>query len=493
MARATAKDPTRTKAKNAAVIEAVNENIHKLRDQLAQVEDLQQEGFPYRDAVRARAELQVRECIKCVFGERSPEFQQWKNYHFRTSSPSEVAETISLLQTLIAQLERKKLELQGLSLPTPAQAATSRPTLASRTSPSAAAAPVLSAATIQVQITEAPPPSPSAAMPVTMNLVPTQAASVNDRSVQPNVPAQEPTNSDDSFRSLPEKGDARHGMSPSDQAPAPQTAPSPPPPMTSHGPGVPSMPEPCEQVRDSANQGDASSAAPGPLSDPSAHLPDLSATAEYPNQSRSPDHASDRVLSAPPRPSVEPLQPSDLRSEASPPPVKVVRPPGDTLSPSDWDARVPDDPLDLVRKVCTRFHAFVRQLRLRLHDRATLDVQDEHDVHDLLYALLRYEFEEVAQTERPSGHLEAAPPAASLLPRHHIAVLTKKTKSGLGPREIAEQLTADAAAFPATAGHQTLFCFIYDPEGRIGNPRGLEAELTNVSDAQIIEVFIAPK
>jgi hypothetical protein len=80
----------------------------------------------------------------------------------------------------------------------------------------------------------------------------------------------------------------------------------------------------------------------------------------------------------------------------------------------------------------------------------------------------------------------------SLLPRHRLAVLAKMTKSGLGPRELAEQLTTDAAAFPA-AGHQTLFCFVYDPEGRIGNPRGLEAELTRVSDAQIVEVFIAPK
>lgn len=151
-----------------------------------------------------------------------------------------------------------------------------------------------------------------------------------------------------------------------------------------------------------------------------------------------------------------------------------------------------EDPLDLVRKVCTRFHAVVRQLRLRQDNRTTLDVQDEQDVHDLLYALLRYEFDEVAQTEWSADRPAAAPRAMSLLPRHRLAVLAKMTKSGLGPREIAEQLTADAAALPA-AGHQTLFYFVYDPEGRIGNPRGLEAELTRVSDAQIVEVFIAPK
>jgi hypothetical protein len=159
---------------------------------------------------------------------------------------------------------------------------------------------------------------------------------------------------------------------------------------------------------------------------------------------------------------------------------------------SDWSAGGLEDPLDLVRKVCTRFHAVVRQLRLRRDNRTTLDVQDELDVHDLLYTLLRYELDEVAQAEWPAGGRETPPRAMSLLPRHRLAILTMMTKSGLGPREIAEQLTADAAVFPATE-HQTLFCFIYDPEGRIGNPRGLEAELTRVSDTQIVEVLIAPK
>ena len=152
MPRATAKDPARTRAKHVAAIEAVNDNIRKLQDQLTQVEDLRQEGFPYRDAMRARAELQVRECIKCIFGERSPEFQQWKTYHLRTSSPSEVAETISLLQTLIAQLERKKLELQGIAPPVPSHVSTVRsaPAAPSPASPVAPAAPLASAAPAQI-------------------------------------------------------------------------------------------------------------------------------------------------------------------------------------------------------------------------------------------------------------------------------------------------------------------------------------------------------
>lgn len=495
MPRTAAKDPARTRAKHAAAIEAVNDNIRKLQDQLTQVEDLRQEGFPYRDAMRARAELQVRECIKYIFGERSPEFQQWKTYHLRTSSPSEVAETISLLQTLIAQLERKKLELQGLAPPASGHASTIRsaPAALPPVSTTATAGPVASAT--PARMTTLSPAAP-AAIPVTATLMADHTGRVDDHSVPLSRQANTPVHSDDLShdlpRPLPEQGDARHGLSPVDQAPAPQTAPSPPPPGTSQGPGVPSMPEPREQVRDSANQGDAPAAAPGPLSDPPTRLPDPIATARHPTQEHVPDRLPDHVQPEPPFPSAISVQPTEIRAEVSPPPATTAGAVGQISGPSDRSEGEPEDPLDLVRKVCTRFHAVVRQLRLRGDDRTTLDVQDEQDVHDLLYTLLRYEFDEVAQTEWPASRPATAPRAVSLLPRHRLAVLAKMTRSGLGPREIAEQLTAEAASFPA-AGHQTLFCFIYDPEGRIGNPRGLEAELTRVSDAQIVEVFIAPK
>ncbi|HEX9154187.1 MAG TPA: hypothetical protein VF819_01415 [Nitrospira sp.] len=39
----------------------------------------------------------------------------------------------------------------------------------------------------------------------------------------------------------------------------------------------------------------------------------------------------------------------------------------------------------------------------------------------------------------------------------------------------------------------TLFCFVYDPEGRIGNPRGLESDLATISDQFTVDVLVAPK
>lgn len=38
-----------------------------------------------------------------------------------------------------------------------------------------------------------------------------------------------------------------------------------------------------------------------------------------------------------------------------------------------------------------------------------------------------------------------------------------------------------------------LVCFVYDPLGRIGNPEGLERDLSGVKDGLPVNVLIAPR
>jgi hypothetical protein len=38
-----------------------------------------------------------------------------------------------------------------------------------------------------------------------------------------------------------------------------------------------------------------------------------------------------------------------------------------------------------------------------------------------------------------------------------------------------------------------MLCFIYDPDGRIGNPRGIESELTSISEQFSVDIVVAPK
>lgn len=149
--------------------------------------------------------------------------------------------------------------------------------------------------------------------------------------------------------------------------------------------------------------------------------------------------------------------------------------------------------LDTLRRICARFHLVARQLRLRKEYRPTLEITDEYDLQDLFYALLRLQFDEVGTEEWAPGYANGARRTSYLLDWDRTVVIVKQTRSGLTTKELAEQVKSDAAHYSTRPNGTTLLCFIYDPEGRVGNPRGLEADLTTVSDTYMVEVIVAPK
>jgi hypothetical protein len=110
-----------------------------------------------------------------------------------------------------------------------------------------------------------------------------------------------------------------------------------------------------------------------------------------------------------------------------------------------------------------------------------------------LRALLRLEFDEVGTDEWTPPYSGGTPKTTLLLNRERIAIVTKKTRPGLTDKDIAEQVTADTGSYLSHNKCTTLFCFVYDPEGRIGSPKRLETDLSNVSDRYTVEVLVAPK
>ena len=80
-----------------------------------------------------------------------------------------------------------------------------------------------------------------------------------------------------------------------------------------------------------------------------------------------------------------------------------------------------------------------------------------------------------------------------LLNDNRLAVLVKKTRPGLTAKDLTDQLRIDAARYRFHGRCTTLLCFMYDPDGRIGNPEGLEASLTSVNDSFVVDVLVAPK
>jgi len=149
--------------------------------------------------------------------------------------------------------------------------------------------------------------------------------------------------------------------------------------------------------------------------------------------------------------------------------------------------------LALVRTICARFHTVTTQLRHRHNDRATLTVTDEYDVQDLLYALLRLHFDDVRPEEWTPSYAGGASRMDFLLKEEKIVVEAKMTRTGLTDKQIADQLIIDAARYKAHADCKKLVCFVYDPESRVRNPRGVESDLEKLSSAELAVIaIIAP-
>lgn len=147
-----------------------------------------------------------------------------------------------------------------------------------------------------------------------------------------------------------------------------------------------------------------------------------------------------------------------------------------------------------IEGICQRFHNISRQLRNRHSSRATIEIEDEYDVQDLFHALLKLYFEDVRSEEWVPSYAGRATRADFLLKNEQIVIEIKKTRNGLADKEVGEQLIIDIAKYRAHPDCKVLLCFVYDPEGRIGNPAGIENDLNQLSTNEInVMVMIRPR
>jgi hypothetical protein len=147
---------------------------------------------------------------------------------------------------------------------------------------------------------------------------------------------------------------------------------------------------------------------------------------------------------------------------------------------------------DDVELLCGRFHIVAKQLRQRRADRKTLDVNDEYDVQDLLHALLRIFFDDVRPEEPTPSFAGKASRMDFLLPEAQAVLEAKRSGPNLGAKEIGSQLIDDIARYKKHPLCKKLICFVYDPEGYVANPRGLEADLSRTESGLEVRVIIAP-
>lgn len=80
-----------------------------------------------------------------------------------------------------------------------------------------------------------------------------------------------------------------------------------------------------------------------------------------------------------------------------------------------------------------------------------------------------------------------------LLPEIEAVVEIKMTRSNRSTRQLGEKLIVDIAKYKKHPTCRTLFCVVYDPDGRISNRRGVEMDLKDEKDQMVTRVMIVPK
>jgi len=154
---------------------------------------------------------------------------------------------------------------------------------------------------------------------------------------------------------------------------------------------------------------------------------------------------------------------------------------------------VPQDANRIVENVFERFHLVATEMCQRHDNRPSLKANDEFDVQDLLRSLMRIYFDDVRDEEWTPSYAGASARMDLLLKNEQIVIETKMTRNGLGQKQIREQLIIDKTYYKGHKDCKKLYCFVYDPTGKIKNPRGFERDLSDRVGSFETKVFVTPR
>ena len=148
--------------------------------------------------------------------------------------------------------------------------------------------------------------------------------------------------------------------------------------------------------------------------------------------------------------------------------------------------------IDLVLNLCERFPLVARQLRTSCRDHEPFGIKNEYGVQHLFHTLLQLYFNDIIAEAATPNYAGGSAKIDFLLRPEKIGVETKMSRSGLDAKKLGDELIEDIARYKAHPDCKILICFVYDPEGLIDNPIGIENDLNRLSKEMDVHVFIRP-
>lgn len=139
------------------------------------------------------------------------------------------------------------------------------------------------------------------------------------------------------------------------------------------------------------------------------------------------------------------------------------------------------------------FDRVALRLRDRRAERQPLLIEDEYDVQYLFAALLETRFEDIRLEEWGQSYAGKATRVDFFLKNESVLFETKMTRDGLTDGKLGEELIIDINHYKQRSDCKALVCFVYDPNHRLKNPRGLENDLSKQHDHLSVKVIIRPQ
>jgi hypothetical protein len=148
--------------------------------------------------------------------------------------------------------------------------------------------------------------------------------------------------------------------------------------------------------------------------------------------------------------------------------------------------------LDSVHVVCHiahRLRIVQRQLAKRHSRRASISLNDEYDFQDLTHGLLRLFFDDVRAEKWTPDYAGGSSRIDFVLPVCRLGIELKHAKI-LTKKKVGDQLLIDIARYKKETSVRHLVCLVFDYEGKIANPRGLETDLSVPTEGMGVTVKI---
>ena len=143
-----------------------------------------------------------------------------------------------------------------------------------------------------------------------------------------------------------------------------------------------------------------------------------------------------------------------------------------------------------LESIISRLPQIMRQLAKRQRDRQPFEVNDEYDLQDLVHALLRSIFDDIRPEDWTPSYAGNSSRLDFYLPQIEAVIELKMMRPSLSAKELANQLIIDAIRYQTFPGCKTLYCVVYDPDGHIPNPRGVETDLVRATSQITVKASI---